>query len=161
MRELTQAEENALEETFKYHAPSPAGAEQGLAREFVVLDHLPLEELLNELERVGGSMALWNSPPNTPESWGDLEKRRLAVRAALLRKDAEHAPHCTYGYSHHRECSCPEQLVQYAAIREAGKVLARTILEHTVACADSSAAVRKVREAVMTANAAVALQGVV
>lgn len=53
----------------------------------------------------------------------------------------------------------PEQVVQYGAIREAAKHLASTILEHTPASADQSAALRLVREAVMTANAAVALGG--
>lgn len=49
----------------------------------------------------------------------------------------------------------------YEAIRAAGKALAQAILDHTPACADQSAAIRKVREAVMTANAAVALKGAV
>lgn len=49
-----------------------------------------------------------------------------------------------------------EQLDAYQGIRDAGKRLAETILAHTVPCADQSAAIRKVREAVMTANAAIA-----
>ena len=52
-------------------------------------------------------------------------------------------------------------LENYQAIREAGKLLARTILERTPRCADQAAAIRKVREAVMTANAAIALKGTV
>ena len=48
---------------------------------------------------------------------------------------------------------------RYEAIREAGKNLAAVIIEQTDPCADQSAAIRKVREAVMTANAAVALKG--
>lgn len=48
---------------------------------------------------------------------------------------------------------------RYEAIRTAGKALARVILENTTTCADQQAAIRKVREAVMTANAAVALKG--
>jgi hypothetical protein len=47
---------------------------------------------------------------------------------------------------------------RYEAIRAAGKILARTILEMTLAGPDQSAAIRKVREAVMTANAAIALE---
>jgi hypothetical protein len=42
----------------------------------------------------------------------------------------------------------------YGAIRRAGKRLAEVILNNTPSCADQSAAIRKVREAVMTANAA-------
>ena len=53
----------------------------------------------------------------------------------------------------------PEQLPKYEAIREAGKNLAIIILAETPAGADQTAAIRKVREAVMTANAAIALDG--
>lgn len=53
----------------------------------------------------------------------------------------------------------PDQLPKYDAIREAGYALAKVIAENTAPCADQSAAIRKVREAVMTANAAVALHG--
>lgn len=42
-------------------------------------------------------------------------------------------------------------------IREAGRQLAEVILNNTPANADQSAAIRKVREAVMTANAAIAM----
>lgn len=48
---------------------------------------------------------------------------------------------------------------KYTKIRNAAKDLARVILENTPPCADQSAALRKVREAVMTANAAIALEG--
>lgn len=54
-----------------------------------------------------------------------------------------------------------EQLQAYDKIRRAGKALAQAILEGTPICGDQQAAVRKVREAVMTANAAVALKGMV
>jgi hypothetical protein len=48
------------------------------------------------------------------------------------------------------------EIAKYAVIRERGKELAETILANCPPCADTSAAVRKVREAVMTANAAIA-----
>lgn len=51
------------------------------------------------------------------------------------------------------------QRYSYEALRESAKQFAETILAHTPPSADQSAAIRKVREAVMTANAAVALQG--
>ncbi len=51
------------------------------------------------------------------------------------------------------------QLVSYAEIRLAAKELARVILQHVPVSADQSAALRKVREAVMTANAGIALDG--
>jgi len=54
-----------------------------------------------------------------------------------------------------------EQLVHYTEIRQAAKAFAAAILEHTPQCADQSAAIREIRNAVMTANAAVALKGAV
>jgi hypothetical protein len=51
------------------------------------------------------------------------------------------------------------QPAQYQAIRDAGKALAMVILNNTPGSADQSAAIRKVREAVMTANAAIACDG--
>lgn len=52
-----------------------------------------------------------------------------------------------------------EQQGKYVEIREAGLKLAQAIVACTPACADQTAAVRKVREAVMTANAAIACDG--
>ena len=48
---------------------------------------------------------------------------------------------------------------QYKAIRDAAKILATVIVEVTPECADQSAAMRKLRECVFTANAAIALKG--
>lgn len=53
------------------------------------------------------------------------------------------------------------QPARYEAIREAAKALAKTIIVSTTACADQQAALRLLREAVMTANAAIALDGAV
>ena len=50
------------------------------------------------------------------------------------------------------------QPIQYAKIREAGYNLANVILNETPPSADQTAAIRKVREAVMTANAAIACE---
>jgi hypothetical protein len=50
-----------------------------------------------------------------------------------------------------------DQTERYQKIREAGKNLAQVILDSTPECADQSAAIRKVREAIMTANAAIAI----
>jgi hypothetical protein len=51
--------------------------------------------------------------------------------------------------------------IRLLAIRTAGKDLAATILESCPNCADAQAAIRLVREAVMTANAAIMLRGAV
>lgn len=51
----------------------------------------------------------------------------------------------------------PGQPEAYERIRSAAKKLAAEILASCPDCADRAAAIRKVREAVMTANAAIAL----
>jgi hypothetical protein len=50
-------------------------------------------------------------------------------------------------------------LANYQALRDAARAFAEVILTDSPPCADQQAALRKVREAVMTANAAVALKG--
>lgn len=52
-----------------------------------------------------------------------------------------------------------QQLEAYNAIRPAAMELVKLILKHVPPCADQQAAIRKVREAVMTANAGIALRG--
>jgi hypothetical protein len=53
----------------------------------------------------------------------------------------------------------PEQLPKYAAIRDAGKELATVILKNTPSSPDQTAAIRLIREAVMTANQCIACEG--
>jgi hypothetical protein len=53
----------------------------------------------------------------------------------------------------------PEQIPKYEAIRAKAKELGQVIVDNTPACADQTAAIRLLREAVMTANAAIALDG--
>lgn len=57
----------------------------------------------------------------------------------------------------------PDQtdVLRYEAIRSKALELARVILANTPACADQTAAIRYLREAVMTANSAIALKGLV
>ena len=50
----------------------------------------------------------------------------------------------------------PQDAVAYTAIREAALEFAQVVLSRTPEGADQSAALRKIREAVMTANAAIA-----
>jgi hypothetical protein len=54
-----------------------------------------------------------------------------------------------------------DQQVAYEKLRTEAKQFAKAIIELTPACADQTAAIRLVREAVMTANAAIALRGLV
>ena len=53
----------------------------------------------------------------------------------------------------------PPQVESYQKIRNAAKELVGVILQNCPDCADRSAAIREVRVAVMTANAAIALSG--
>ena len=54
-----------------------------------------------------------------------------------------------------------DQPVRYEVIRTKARELAEVILANTPACADQQAALRLLRESVMTANASIALQGAV
>ena len=54
-----------------------------------------------------------------------------------------------------------DQPRKYIAIRDKALELAQLIVAETPACADQTAAIRLLREAVMTANAAIALDGLV
>jgi hypothetical protein len=53
----------------------------------------------------------------------------------------------------------PDQVPRYERLREAALEFASAICEEAPPCADRTAAIRFVREAVMTANAAIALKG--
>jgi hypothetical protein len=52
-----------------------------------------------------------------------------------------------------------EQAAAYEAIRDGAKAFAYILLQNTPECADQSAALRLLRECVMTANASIALEG--
>lgn len=52
----------------------------------------------------------------------------------------------------------PGQAERYSKVREAALAFAEVVVDNTPKCPDRSAAVRKIREAVMTANAAIALE---
>lgn len=62
-----------------------------------------------------------------------------------------------YVFSHHPQT--PEKVVHYEAIHEGAKRFAQIILAHTPPSADQSAALQLLREAAMTANASIALDG--
>jgi hypothetical protein len=53
----------------------------------------------------------------------------------------------------------PEKSDKYSRIRDAAVNLANVIVENAPPCADQSAALRKVREASMTANLAISCDG--
>ena len=49
-----------------------------------------------------------------------------------------------------------DQVERYGDIREAGRLFAQVVIDSTPVGPDQSTAIRKIREAVMTANAAIA-----
>ena len=53
----------------------------------------------------------------------------------------------------------PEQQTHYVAIRDAAKAFAAVLIEHSPSSADQTAAVRFIRQAVMTANQSIACGG--
>lgn len=77
-----------------------------------------------------------------------LESRLDAANYAVL----EHL------FSHHAPKR--NEVLAMEEIREKAKELAAIILIHAPACEDTSAAIRKLREAVHAANAAIVLDGV-
>lgn len=60
-------------------------------------------------------------------------------------------------FKHHAPTE--KQMTKYVTLRDAAKAFAQAIIDNTPASADQSAAIRHVREAVMTANASIALGG--
>lgn len=54
----------------------------------------------------------------------------------------------------------PDDVPRFNAITEAAAAFARVVMTNTPPCADQSAALRLVREARMTANAAIACKGI-
>lgn len=54
-----------------------------------------------------------------------------------------------------------DQPAKYEAIRNAAKEFAKVMVANTPKCADQSAALRHLRECVQTANASIALKGLI
>lgn len=60
-------------------------------------------------------------------------------------------------FTYHRPTD--EQLDRYVNIRDAAREFAGVVLRNTPASADQTVAIRKIREAVMVANASIACDG--
>jgi hypothetical protein len=103
-----------------------------------------LKQQLYEQERRAKSRFV-----DTMESAGDTQGqigRAFSEREILNELFSYHAP-------------TPETLPKFAAINQAAKNFAEVVLQNCPASADRSAAIRLIRDARMTANAAVALNG--
>lgn len=89
------------------------------------------------------------------EPVGAIRVTRIILNPALARKpgalDLDHI------FMYHAPGN--DDVPRYQKLREAAKAFAQVIVDETPEGADQSAAIRLVREAVMTSNAAVALKG--
>lgn len=86
-------------------------------------------------------------PATAPRPLASIEQHRRVVSTM----DIDHV------FKYH--APSPDQVPKYEELREYAKMFADAIIRLTPACADQSAALRHVREAVMTANASIALGG--
>ena len=98
--------------------------------------------------------------PEQTEAQYDLRKEaqtqaRTVDIPNLCKPSRQHILSELFTYHPVREDQAPK----YTAIRSAAKYFAEVLLANTPSGADQSAAIRKVREAVMTANAAISLDG--
>ena len=80
-----------------------------------------------------------------------------AVDTAILSRTAITNNQIGCWFTHHAPDA--EQIAKYKQLREAGGALAQIIKNLTPNGEDQKAAIRKVREAIMTANAAIACRG--
>jgi hypothetical protein len=98
-------------------------------------------------EKLQAEKAYQSQPRQNDCTQGQLGVQQGASQDYLLREIFQyHSP-------------SPFQQKSYETIREAAKHFAAVLIANTPQCADRTAALRKVREAVMTANAAIALDG--
>ncbi len=81
-----------------------------------------------------------------PENYGAMEAQRPMTVSERVQKI----------FQYHDD---PAKIPNYVAIRTAAKNLAEIILQNSPPCADQTRALNHVRDAVMVANAAVALDG--
>lgn len=88
---------------------------------------------------------------------GQRSRLDLQLDAIQRSVDADSDAQINHWFTHHPPSA--EQIGQYHAVREAGRQFALTLRAMCPPSADRSAAIRKARDAVMTANAAIACGG--
>lgn len=86
-----------------------------------------------------------------------VKYRRKAASMAAPNFDDPKVIEAIFTY-HPPEGDQPER---YQKLRDAAKIFAQVLVESVPSCADRSAAMRHLRECCMTANAAIALKGLV
>lgn len=118
-----------------------------------IINHPPLSDY--EVTPTGQLVRFDPDAPQTQEVKEMLtEKPMSQARTEMARVDAPTADTLEHLFTYHG--ATEETIPKYKKIRAAGLNMARVIDECCPAGADKSAAIRKVREAVMTANAAIA-----
>lgn len=96
-----------------------------------------------ELERAEQGRLTSKEVPHHTSGLCEKHRRLAAMKTDIENWFTYHSPKGT-------------QTDRYVLLREAGKALAEAIVAYTPSGPDQDAAIRKVREAVMTANAAIA-----
>ena len=87
----------------------------------------------------------------------ELQPQRAPITEVEKELNDPDLPKLENWFSYHPPSE--DQKVAYGQLRDGGYMLARCILLHCPPSADRTAALRKVREAIMTANAAIACGG--
>lgn len=90
-------------------------------------------------------------PDPTKDSFDSMNVDIKTHIDALITDRLEHL------FSYH--APTPDQIPKYEAIRAGAKTFAKILMDNTTPGADQSAALRLLREAVMTSNDSVALNG--
>ena len=100
-----------------------------------------------------------NPYPRNPPGAGAINECNAQVTVGYAFKQEspeENIAYLEYLFTFHDD---PNNTPHFVEIREAALQFAKVLIRHCPSSADRTFAIRKVREAVMTANAAVALNG--
>lgn len=84
------------------------------------------------------------------------ETRHMSLLHGGLRNMAITEQELEHWFTYHTPCA--GQPERYYAVREAAKYFAQVVVQNSLPSADQTAAVRKIREAVMTVNQAIACE---
>ncbi|MGA3098120.1 MAG: hypothetical protein ABSF25_16820 [Bryobacteraceae bacterium] len=102
-------------------------------------------------------------PEEIDDAWNRLARAEPAgidVGEAQVQRSVPYSPEWIRELVSHHAPTQPHEAA-YTSIRAATAVMIQAIIRKCPACADRTAAIRKVREAMMTANALIALNGLV
>jgi len=109
---------------------------------------------LREVIEVASKRLAYQEQVNKRGGAVEVARDTAEVRPSSKRSDAILLQHV---FTYHDD---PAKVPNYTAVRTAGKQFAEVILNNVQSCPDRTAALRAVREAVLWANAALALDGV-